>query len=565
MRKLLESHKAWLLCLIPIFIGLGFLWLGRDFRAIHHDESLHALYGLYYYFDPSRYFYKYDPMLHGPLLYHLMPWVFHFFDESLSSIRLLPALFFTLTPLGISFLLKDKLEKRFLIPAALLLTSPSFIYWGGFLRHDSLVLVLLMISGFSFYSRSRKVSSIIFLCAIAFQFCTKENSYIHLLFILGFSLFDYFVSKRTSLFKSVFNNKKWIISIALVLAAFIYSYYYSGAFNYSEGILNGLYRKSLTYWSNQHSVERISGPFLTQFFVLLWYDLPLLLILLFSVFQVHWCQNYFLRALPFISLITASGFHIYYGAEVPSDSFWSSLLKVKLGIDFYGFIFLITTSVTGTWILIKNNSRVCAFFYYWTFASFFTYSFLGEKVPWLSLYILVSGIIFMTIYYKNLKAKIFVPALLVVLSLNGYQAFRLKFINAGSKTEFISQVHTTPKYQKLSTDLGKLLDANMGIKVLSLRDNTWPLSWFLYRRDGFSYHPEGKDYTEYDIVLDKWPSQLKIKGYQVKKLVLRHWWLPDWKQITLTKALSYYFYHKPWNSPGEQYISVYYRKGLLNF
>lgn len=565
MRKLLESHKNWLLCLIPIFIGLSFLWLGRDLRAIHHDESLHALYGLYYYFDPSRYFYKYDPMLHGPLLYHLMPWVYHFFNESLNSIRLLPAICFTLIPLGITFQLKDILGKRFLVPAALLLTSPSFIYWGGFLRHDNLVLVLLMISGFSFYSKFIKLSSVIFLCALALQFCTKENSYIHLLFIFAFALFDYLISKKTSLFNSLFHNKKWISALALALAAFIYTYYYSGAFNYSEGILDGLYRKSLAYWSNQHSVERISGPFLTQFFVLLWYDLPILFILIFSVFKVHWEKSYFLRAFPCLTLLTAACFHVYYGSEVPTDSFWSSIFKIKLGIDFYGFIFLITTSVSGTWILIKNNSRFCAFFYYWTFASFFTYSFLGEKVPWLSLYILVSGIIFVALYYRNLKAKIFIPALLIVILFNGYQSYQLKFKNAGSKTEFISQVHTTPQYQKLSTDLRQLLSSRKDIKVLALRDNTWPLSWFLYRVDGYFYHQEGRDYTEFDIILDKWPSQTNIKGYEVKKLPLRHWWLPDWKQITWTKAVSYYFLHKPWNKPGEQYISVYYKKGLLNF
>ncbi len=565
MRKLLKSHKAWLLCLIPIFIGLCLLWLKRDLRPIHHDESLHALYGLYYYFDPAKLFYKYDPMLHGPLLYHLMPWVYHFLDESLSALRFLPALFFTLLPIGFTILLKERLGKRYLIPAALLLTSPGFIYWGNFLRHDGLVLFLLMASGFSIYSRFKKISSIIFLIALALQFCTKENSYIHLVFILAFAFFDYFVSKKDSLIKPLFNNKKWIVIIGIILSAFIYSYYYSGGFRYSEGIIDGLFRKSLAYWSNQHSVERLTGPFLTQFFVLLWYDLPILLILIFSVFKIHWERSLPFRIIPFASLIIGACFHLSYGHDISSASLWSSVFKVKLGIDFYGFFFLLITSVTGTWLLIKNNTRLLAFFYYWTFASFFTYSFLGEKVPWLSLYTLVSGIIFIAYYYKDLKENIFVPLFTITLLFNGYQAYQLKFNNAGSKTEFISQVHTSKDYQKLASDLRLLLDSKKGIEVLALRDNSWPLSWFLYKRDGFSYFQGGRDYTEFDVVLDKWPSQLKIEGYEVKRLPLRHWWVPDWNLLTWSRALSYSFKHKPWNAPGEQYILVYYKKGLLNF
>ena len=565
MKKLLNSHKVWLLCLFPILIGLCFLWIGRGDRPIHHDESLHALYGLYYYFDPSKLFYKYDPMLHGPLLYHLMPWVFHFFDESLASLRFFPALFFTVFPIGITILLKEKLGKHFLVPAALLLTSPSFIYWGNFLRHDSLVLLLLMLTGFAFYSKFKRLSLIIFLVALALQFCTKENAYIHLLFFLAFTLFDFISTKESSLLKPLYKSGKYVGLTGLLLGSLIYAYYYSGGFKYPEGILDGLYRKSLAYWSNQHSVERISGPFLTQFFVLLWYELPILLILIFSVFKIHFEKKLFFKLIPFVTLLIALPFHLHFGTEVPESSVWSSFFKIKLGIDFYGFFFLLTTSVTGTWLLLKSDAKLLAFFYYWTFASFFTYSFLGEKVPWLSLYILVSGIIFISLYFRKLTAKILVPLLALTLLFNGYQAYQLKFKNSGSKTEFISQVHTSEKYQDLATILYKKLDANSSLKILALRDNTWPLSWFLYQREGFFYFSEGKEYKNFDIVLDKWPSQLQIEGYEVKRLPLRHWWLPDWKQISFKKALSYSLFHKPWNQPGEQYITVHFKKGLLNF
>ena len=68
------------------------------------------------------------------------------------------------------------------------------------------------------------------------------------------------------------------------------------------------------------------------------------------------------------------------------------------------------------------------------------------------------------------------PLLALTLLFNGYQAYQLKFKNSGSKTEFISQVHTSEKYQELATILYKKLDANSSLKILALRDNTWPVS-----------------------------------------------------------------------------------------
>src|SRR5262245_10596435 len=37
-------------------------------RAMHHDESLHALYSWYLYVGRG---YTHDPMMHGPFLFHL--------------------------------------------------------------------------------------------------------------------------------------------------------------------------------------------------------------------------------------------------------------------------------------------------------------------------------------------------------------------------------------------------------------------------------------------------------------------------------------------------------------
>ena len=55
-------------------------------RPIHHDESLHALYGKYFHDSPKTQYYKYDPLLHGPLLYHLIPYAYHIGGRAWSQV-----------------------------------------------------------------------------------------------------------------------------------------------------------------------------------------------------------------------------------------------------------------------------------------------------------------------------------------------------------------------------------------------------------------------------------------------------------------------------------------------
>ena len=70
------SKKEWLIFGILIIAGLLLRWLELDARPIHHDDSLHGMYGIYYFDWPNERYYRYDPMLHGPLLYNLYPLVY---------------------------------------------------------------------------------------------------------------------------------------------------------------------------------------------------------------------------------------------------------------------------------------------------------------------------------------------------------------------------------------------------------------------------------------------------------------------------------------------------------
>src|SRR5215210_9068547 len=80
-----------------LFVGLvlaGFVLrihrLGE--RAIHHDESLHALYSWYLYVGRG---YVQDPMMHGPWQFHFAALIYFLFGDSDFTARLGNVLFGT--------------------------------------------------------------------------------------------------------------------------------------------------------------------------------------------------------------------------------------------------------------------------------------------------------------------------------------------------------------------------------------------------------------------------------------------------------------------------------------
>lgn len=104
-------------------------------KALHHDESLHAYYSYQYAIGNG---YVHDPLMHGPLLFHLNALVYLLFGASDATSRLAPALF-GIGIVGLPYLLRGE---RFLgrwgalAASALLLISPTIMYQSRYIRHD---------------------------------------------------------------------------------------------------------------------------------------------------------------------------------------------------------------------------------------------------------------------------------------------------------------------------------------------------------------------------------------------------------------------------------------------
>src|SRR5579871_6286040 len=129
------SVEAWLYVgLVMLAAVLRFTDLGA--RALHHDESLHATYS--WYFAQGR-GYVHDPLMHGPLLFHMTALVYLLFGSSDATSRFAPALFGTALVL-VPLLLRPWLGRVGALAGAVFIAfSPSLLYYSRFIRNESWV------------------------------------------------------------------------------------------------------------------------------------------------------------------------------------------------------------------------------------------------------------------------------------------------------------------------------------------------------------------------------------------------------------------------------------------
>ncbi len=159
-----------------------------DYRALHHDEGVHAYYSWRLFNGQG---YDQEPWKHGPFLYHIQALVFWLLGDSESVARVSTALFgvlILLLPLG----LRRELGRWGSLTAAFLLAiSPMFLYFSRFLREDIFVAfatLALFVCLVRFIHRPRAVWWYAGMLSLAMLFCTKEVSFFYLALFGGFCL-----------------------------------------------------------------------------------------------------------------------------------------------------------------------------------------------------------------------------------------------------------------------------------------------------------------------------------------------------------------------------------------
>jgi predicted membrane-bound mannosyltransferase len=160
-------------------------------KALHHDESLHAYYSWIWAAGDRPY--VHDPLMHGPLLFHLNALVYFLVGASDATSRYAPAAAGVLV-VALPYLLRGpKFLGRWgaLATSALLLISPTILYQSRYIRHDiyTVALVLLMfITIVRYVEQPERKWLVTFLVATALAFANHE---IIFAIVLLFAVFLY--------------------------------------------------------------------------------------------------------------------------------------------------------------------------------------------------------------------------------------------------------------------------------------------------------------------------------------------------------------------------------------
>ena len=179
---------------VILFVASICRFWGLHEKPYHHDESLYGTYCKNLYTGaPSLTAKHYDPMLHGPLTFHLTVPVFFVAGVTEASARFVPVIAGILTILCVWGMRNRLGRTEALIACAMTAFSPVMLYFSRFLRHDAPFNLYGVAAIFFFlrYLDTKKAryyyGIAVMLCCLA---CTKENAFVNF-FIFGSFLVMY--------------------------------------------------------------------------------------------------------------------------------------------------------------------------------------------------------------------------------------------------------------------------------------------------------------------------------------------------------------------------------------
>lgn len=639
--KKFKKKVPWIVFGIIVFLA----FLARVFelsqKPFHHDESLHAYYSLRVALGSPH---EYSALLHGPVLYYLVG-LFLFMVKTIGLeisdfwARFPAAIFGTLLVAAPIFARRYLGWIATLVLCSLLAISPTLWYFGRFLREDIFVInwILYGLISWLIFWQTRNLNAAYFCAAfLAFHFVNKENSFLHAgIILLFFGLTA--VTDQTETYSSRFDDTSGYIDSpvskrvawANIISIFgtIYILFYSSFFRHSKGalhgIIDGLYRESLLYWWNQNQIRRIDGPFDYHLPIIGNYEFLFLLPFLFAWFRLWFLahkrmeldpgNSYVLMGgkksflvlfislltviLPFISPRIALVPEFCEHAQICVNDFGSLSTKVtKLAklihiSNLFNILQIICYCTIGFFALTNAlfiRRKLDAFLWFWLTASIGIYSYVGEKVPWLSVYIvlplvLVSGLELGRILQREdlpvddsatwfdrlpflneastqYSKRLFWISILwifVAAPATLYKGYLVAIKDPADPIERLVFTQTTPEVVKVRDRwLEAQKSSRKKMRVTMSGDATWPMAWYVHNLEGTDYvKPTSAKANEFDLMFldDKDIDQLKqqFPTFAIYRLPLRAWWVPG-VNPTVSQLWDYFLHRKiyPVKTPG---------------
>jgi|GEM_PF-1853573 len=422
-----KSEKYIIAFFILIFLlGLFIRFYLINLRPMSLDESTHWFFFLDRVYH-GEYLY-YFPDYHGFTSWYIAMIPLYFLELSLFSLRLMPVLFGSLTIFLFFFLRKEIGMPGAIFSSLFLAISPSFVYYSEILSQYPFLNFFMLLT-------------FIFL---VYFFKTFNKNYLYLFAVscgLFFTIHENFI----------------IFLFAIVSFAFLY---YSFNFSGEKSISNLIKKKNLNYK--------------TIAIALLLFGITIIIIM--SCFFSNW-ESLF-------GFLTKFMFHFNKAVSInnrPFFYYFSTFYNIELFTFLFSFLSL---------FFIRKNNYFELFVFYWAATSFFIFSMISYKLPWIFTAVLIpmyvlSGIAVTNIYRKikhsSVYKLLFILFFIALFSVTLYKTVDLTYFNHSSDPDKnpLNLAGTTYDQYRLVKDLDFYFSNRTNVSVLIASAHAWPIPYYI--------------------------------------------------------------------------------------
>ena len=499
-----SSDRFWLGAMAVLMVGIAARQLLLGPAPFHPDEAIHA------FFAQGFGGYHYDPVYHGPLLYHLVAGVFAVFGEYDFTARLVPSVLGIGLLALILFPMRRFTSNRAAIAgAALVAISPSIVTYSRHLLHDSLVLFLTMSAVLCFAwtldhpsgTRSGRNARIGLAAFLSLFLATKANFFFILVMLAAF-----WVAWRASGFfrlPVLLERALPALCFAVVTAsaiAFPRDNTFAPALQASQHktfqIIAVLSCGALWFWlMSRPKTEKINEDVAPQttkksaaWLTYLLAGATALGIYLFLFGQVAQISGQWAQTHQFPAETFAAGRESARTALGQMWNYWKGQQdtpRLPGRHDYYVVLALLyevpilVAAIGGVWHASKNRAVFTDLLLWWSFTSWAIYAIANEKVPWLLVHICLPLALLGGVWLGQLRLPR--AAWLLGLTLGAFFSLRtdyaMIFGRAGDNAEPILYAQTPDTFR----DTVETMLANTRGDVRALwmnNDRQWPSVWY---------------------------------------------------------------------------------------
>ncbi len=510
-------------------------------RAYHHDESQHAAFSYYFAIGTG---YRHDPLLHGPLQFHIIAAIFKLFGDSDFTARVYQAVagsVLVLSPL----LLRRKLgDMGTILGALFFFISPSLLYYSRFARNDVSVAVftVMMFAGAWRYRSDQRLRWLVVMSAgLALSFASKETTYIAaavmLLYVNAALAHALFMGQPRSAHPKLMERIEdgvWLVPTAWIFAALwnpLTRLRQRLGFETRPPeadvlvVLGTLVLAELSALSRLPlhllGVEAVGPEGRTI-------SIVVIVVLLAAAAFVGWLWRFewwVACAVVFFAITVPLYMSMGTNPSGVGGLFWNSLSywldqqEVRRGtqpgfyylmmVPLYEMLTLIPALIGGTWLAIRRQDHFALMLLWWFGGTFLALSMAGEKMPWLTVhmavplallagYVLDGAIRGAARHVREGSGSILawagggvaITAMALALIVTIRTDIGLNIDHPDTPVEPMIYVQSTPEMPLLAADIRKRIAEGRASSIV-LDDSegagiTWPWAWYL-RHEGIVY------------------------------------------------------------------------------